>query len=219
MDLISQWWDALPKLLAGLRVSAELLVATVIIGSPLAVALALAQGSRLAPVRWLSFVIVEIGRGIPSLVLLYLIYFGLPQSGILLEAFVAAAIALGLNFAAYTSAVFRSGLDAVPVGQSEAAQALGLSPRVEFLRIILPQAARIVTPPMLGWVIVYFQATSMAFAIAVPELMSSAYSVASSTFQYMSIFVLAGLLYAAFSIPGSQFVAALERRRQSGLSS
>lgn len=212
MNTLSEWWDTLPDLLPGLKVSFELLLATVLIGTPLAIALALAQHSRRTAVRWLGIVLMEIGRGMPSLVLVYLVYFGLPDAGIRLEAVTAASIALGLNFASYTSEAFRSGLEAVPVGQSEAAQALGLSKRVEMQRVILPQAMRIVTPPLISWVIVYFQTTSVAFAISAPELMSTAYSVASTKFTYMSTFVLTGLIYAFFSIPGSRLVAALERK-------
>jgi len=212
MNTLSEWGDLLPELLPGLKVSFELLLGTVLIGTPVAIALALTQRSRRAPVRWLGIVLMEIGRGIPSLVLVYLVYFGLPDAGIRLEALAAASIALGLNFASYTCEALRSGVEAVPVGQSEAAQALGLSKRVEMQRVILPQAMRIVTPPLISWVIVYFQTTSVAFAISTPELMSTAYSIASTNFKYMSTFVLAGLIYAFFSIPGSRLVAALERK-------
>jgi len=207
----------LPQLLPGLLVSFELLAAIVVIGTPLALLLAVAQRSSLRVFRWTGIAFMEIGRGMPGLILVYLIYFGLPVTGLKLEAFAAAALALGLNYAAYTCEALRSGLDAVPIGQSEAAEALGLSRRVAMQRVILPQAVRIVTPPLLSWVIVYFQATSLAFAISVPELMSVAYSIAASNFQYLNLFVLAGVLYAVISIPGSQIVAALEKRQQSAL--
>lgn len=216
VDVISEWPSWARQLLPGLWTSIRLVAALVAIGAPLGLLLALALRSTVKPVKVLAVVIVEIGRGIPALVLLYLIYFGLPQSGIELTAFVSAALALGLNFAAYTSEVFRSGIDAVPVGQIEAAQALGLSRSVQLRKVVLPQAIRIIIPPLLGWLIIYFQATSLAFTVAVPELMSGAYTIATTTFQYLGVFVLAALLYAVICIPGSQLAAALERRQRSG---
>lgn len=216
LDTLAEWPSWLQDLLPGLWVSLKLVATLVAIGAPLALVLALALRSRFKPVNLMAVVIVEIGRGVPALVLLYLIYFGLPQQDIELSAFLSAALALGLNFAAYTSEVFRSGLDAVPEGQVEAAQALGLSRAVTFRKVVMPQAVRIVIPPLIGWLIIYFQATSLAFTIAVPELMSSAYTIATVTFQYLAVFILAALIYAAICIPGSQLSAALERRQHSG---
>jgi polar amino acid transport system permease protein len=214
LESLAQWPELLTVLLPGLWVSVRLTVVLVVIGTAMAISLALMLRSRQRLVRYIGITITEIGRGMPALVLVYLVYFGLPDIGVNPPAFLAAAVALGINFGAYTTDVFSSGFDAVPVGQVEAANALGLGPVVTFFRVVLPQAIRIVTPAFLGWVIVYFQTTSLAFAIAVPELMSAAYTQASATFEYLNTLLLAGLLYAVIAIPGSQLVAALERSQE-----
>lgn len=211
-DFIAHVGTYLPDLLRGVGISFLLLLALVGLGTPLAFMLAIAQRSQSKVLRWTAVVIVEIARGIPSLILLYLVYFGLPTVDILLSSFAAAAVALGFNYAGYVSETVKSGLEAVPQGQSEAASALGLNRFATMRFVIIPQSVKIIIPPFLSWVIVYFQTTSIGFAIAVPELMSAAYSIAAMNFQYLFLFILAGLIYAAISIPGSQFVALLEKR-------
>lgn len=212
-DFITQIGEWIPALLRGLGVSGLLLLTLVAIGTPLAFLLAVAQRSVYAPLRWTGIVLVEIARGIPSLILLYLVYFGLPSAGLSLSSFTAAAVALSINYAGYVSESIKTGLEAVPRGQLEAASALGLG-RVAMARfVVIPQSVRIIVPPLLSWIIVYFQTTSIGFAIAVPEIMSEAYSIASQNFQYLTVFIVAGLIYAMFAIPGSQIVTALERRR------
>lgn len=212
MNILSSLVEYVPKLLPGLGMSFLLLAALVVIGTPLAFVLAFGLRHSAAPVRWITVALVEIARGMPSLILLYLVYFGLPSAGIELTAFAAAAIALGLNYAGYVSETVKSGLESLPKGQFEAADALGLDRWTKMRFIVIPQSMKVITPPLLSWIIVYFQTTSIAFAIAVPELTSVAYSIAASNYQYLAIFVVAGLLYAAISIPGSQIVAYMEGR-------
>lgn len=208
---IPEW---LQTLLPGLWTSVLLTLALLAMGIPLGLLLAIGLSSRLRPVRLLTLACVEIGRGVPALVLIYLVYFGLPQAGLTIGAFAAGSMALAVSFGAYTSEVFRAGLAAVPSGQLEAARSLGLAPAKTFRLVVLPQAIRIVTPPLLGWAIVYFQATSLCFAIAVPELLSRAYTLATTTFQYLGILTLAAALYAVICIPSSRLIARVERRRE-----
>jgi len=209
IELVGQY---LPMLLPGLWVSLQLLAMLVIIGTPLAFILASAQRSRYRTLRGLAIVFVEIARGMPSLILLYLVYFGLPTAGINLEAYWAAVIALSLNYAGYVSQTIKAGLESIPQGQFEAADSLALGRWTQLKYVILPQSFKIITPPLLSWIIVYFQTTSVGFAIAVPEMMSVAYSVAAANFQYLTMFLLSGLIYAVISIPGSQAVSWLENR-------
>jgi len=208
---VPEWLQAL---LPGLWTSVQLTLALLAIGLPLGLLLAVGLSARPRPVRLMTLVVVEIGRGIPALVLIYLVYFGLPQAGLTLGAFAAGSVALAVSFGAYTSEVFRAGLAAVPLGQLEAARSLGLAPAKTFRLVVLPQAIRIVTPALLGWAIVYFQATSLCFAIAVPELLSRAYTLATTTFQYLGILTLAAALYAVVCIPSSRLIARVERRRE-----
>jgi len=197
----------------GLLISLQLTGTLLVIGLPLGTLFALGLGSHNRPLRYAVAAVVEVARGIPALVLLYLVYFGLPQMQLGMDAFLSAAAALGVSFGAYSSAAIRSGLDAVPTGQREAARALGLHGSDEFFRVVLPQALRVIAPPLLGWAIIYFQATSLAFAIAVPELLSRAYTLAVQNFQYFTLLGMAALIYAAVSIPASLFSDYLANRR------
>ena len=129
--------------------------------------------------------------------ILYLVYYGLPKFGISFESLTAACIGLTWNAAAYSSEMFRAGLQSVPRGQIEASQALGLH-RVAHL---LPGAScrrecvrR--SPGLMGLAIQMFQGTSLAYGIAVPELMKTSYAIGSRTFNYLEVFILAGLVYA-----------------------
>ncbi|MGH3661759.1 MAG: amino acid ABC transporter permease [Micromonosporaceae bacterium] len=217
MSSVASWPEWIGLLLPGLQTSVLLTVAMLAMGLPLGLLLALgASATRFPPLQWVTLAVVEMGRGVPVLVIIYLVYFGLPQVDITIGAFAAGSVALAVSFGAYTSEVFRAGLAAVPAGQHDAAQALGLRPRKVLRLVILPQAIRIVTPPILGWTIIFFQATSLCYAIAVPELLSRAYTLATNTFEYFGVLLLAAVLYAAICIPASQFVARIERRRARG---
>ena len=163
-------------------------------------------------VRHITIVFVELGRGIPLLVVLYVVYFGLPDAGLVLESFAAAVLAISINTGAYTSEIFRAGLLSVPRGHIEAAQSLGLNWRDEARYIVLPQAFRTVIPPLVSYSVIVFQATSLGYAIALPELLNSAYQIGSVTFEFLSVFALAGLIYAALSIIVSRLVDAVHTR-------
>jgi polar amino acid transport system permease protein len=213
-SLVSHWPDWIGDLSGGLWVSVKLTLAIVAVGLPLGLLLAVTISVGPAPARWVAVAIVEVARGVPALVVLYLVYFGLPQVHLTLQAFAAATAALGFTMAGYTTDIFRAGIAAVPDGQREAARALGLRHRQELRHVVLPQAVRIVIPPVLGYVVLFFQASSLAFAIAIPELISRAYTTGSSTFEYLNVLILAALLYAAVAIPASQLIDFLERRRE-----
>lgn len=206
------WSTALPSLLEGLRTSLQLTALALGLGLPLGLVLALGAGSASAVVRRTTIVVVEIGRGTPALVMLQVIYFGLPESGLTLTAFVSAGVALALTTGAYTSEIIRGGLQAVPLGQTEASNALGMDRRDLLRHIVLPQGLRIALPALVGFSITIFQATSLAYSIALPELLGRAYSIGSETFLYLSVLTLAGLMYAAITVPSSLFVNRLETR-------
>lgn len=211
-DLWDFWSEWLPTLLGGLKVSVEVTAACLALGVPLGLLLALGVQSKSALWRAIALFVVEIGRGAPALILLQFAYFGLPNAGLALSSFASATLALAWTTGAYTSEIIRAGLEAVPHGQKEAAAAIGLS-RLDALRyVVLPQGLRVAVPPLFGFSILMLQASSLCFAIALPELVSQAYNVGSNTFRYMSILLLAGLLYAVICIPATIAVSALERR-------
>lgn len=206
------WTGLLFDMLPGLGISLQLTAGMLAIGLPLGLLFALGISRQGKLMRYLAVAAVEVGRGVPALVLLYLIYFGLPQTGVTLDAAPATMFGLGFSFAGYTAEVFRAGIRAVPQGQQEAANALGLPRGVIFGRVILPQALRIIVPPLLGWAVIYFQATSLAFALAVPELLSRAYVLATTNFQYLNMLGIAAIMYAAIAIPLSLLTEHLARR-------
>lgn len=209
---IDVWASAWPSLLNGLGVSLRLTLLALCLGLPLGLLLALGAASSRRLLRGATIALVEIGRGTPALVMLQIIYFGLPASGLTLTAFISAGVSLALTTGAYTSEIIRGGLQAVPVGQTEASNALGMS-RWHLLRhVVLPQGLRIALPALVGFSITIFQATSLAYSIALPELLGRAYSIGSQTFMYLSVLTLAGLMYAAITVPSSLLVNRLETR-------
>lgn len=212
-SFLADWAEWIPELLPGLWVSVKLTAVSLLFGLPLGIILAVGTSAPRRVIRYLVLAVVEMGRGTPALVLLYLVYFGLPRAGFTFTTFVSATIALAIGTGAYTSEMFRAGLLGVPRGQYEAAQAIGLSSFKQLLLVILPQAIRISIPPLLGWTIILFQGTSLAYAISLPELTSKAYNIGTITFKYTSVLILAGLMYAVIAIPIAQVVSFMERRR------
>lgn len=209
---LSDWSQHYPALLSGLWVSLRVTALALAIGLPLGLLLALGTNGRKTVLRYATIAVVEIGRGTPALVVLQIVYFGLPTLHLTFSSFIAAALALALTTAAYTSEIIRGGLQAVPEGEVEAASALGMVGRDTLRFIVIPQGVRVAIPPLMGFAILIFQASSLAYTIALPELMSQAYSTGSSTFRYLSILSLAGLMYAAITIPASWLTGRAEKR-------
>jgi polar amino acid transport system substrate-binding protein len=204
--------DAIPLFAKG--------TATTIAVSFLGMGLAIALGSSLAvlrvygakPLAWLAAAYVELFRGTPLLIQLFLIYYGLPNLGIQLDAFVAAVVGLGLNYAAYEAENYRAGLLAVPRGQVEAALALGMT-RVQMARtIVFPQAFRIVIPPVTNDFIALFKDSSVVSVITLVELTKAYGMMASATYNYIGFGLVAAAIYFALSYPTSLFARWVEQR-------
>ncbi|MCX2889511.1 amino acid ABC transporter permease [Pseudomonas sp. DCB_BI] len=213
-ELLTMWMQWLPELWKGFVLSMQVTAVSLGLGLGVVLGLLLALGVS-SPSRWLrypSLVVVELGRGAPALILLQYFYFGLPSVNLTLTSFWAAALAMAYCTAAYTSEIIRGGIESVAAGQTEAAEVIGLN-RFDALRfVILPQALRVALPSLLGFSIMMFQASSLCFTIALPEIVSRASSIGSSTFEYMPVLILAGLMYAAVCAPATLGVAALEKR-------
>jgi polar amino acid transport system permease protein len=197
------------SLLDGLWVSLRLALMTVLLGVPAGFILAMMTGGRSKTVRAIGVVVVEIGRGTPTLVVLQVVYFGLPAT---FGGFVAAFLALAFTTAAFSSEIIRGGLQAVPAGEVEAAEALGMRRWHTLRDIVIPQAMRIALPPLMGFCILMFQATSLAYTIAVRELTAAAKSAANQNFHYFNLFLIAGVLYAVVAIGASLLTEQVERR-------
>lgn len=200
MSIFESWIDYFPDFLQGLWVTIQLTLWALLVGLPLGTFFALLGLHSNKAIRYASIIVVEIGRGIPGLVVLYLVYFGLPQVDVALPAFMAAVVALGFTTAAYTSEIIRGGIKSVDRGQFEGAAAVSLSNAKTMRLVILPQAIKKVIPPLIGFGVLLYQGTSLAYAISVPELLSRAYNIASITYQFTAALLLAGLMYASISL-------------------
>ncbi len=200
-----------PTLLGGLKVSLTLTVLSLAFGLPIGLLLSFGVTAKNRVPRYISVFFVEVGRGAPALVLLQLMYYGLPNANITLSAMASACLALTWTTAAYSAELIRGGMQSVPAGEVEGANALGMSYRDCLRFVVIPQGLRIALPSLMGFAVLLFQATSLAYSVAVPELMSQAYSIGSSTFQYLPVFIVAGLLYAAISIPATWLSVGAER--------
>jgi polar amino acid transport system substrate-binding protein len=188
--------------------------------STLAMALAMALGMVLAvmrvygplPVQWLATTYIEIFRGTPLLIQLYLLYYGLPKLGLQLDAFVAGVLGLGLNYAANEAENYRAGIQAVPKGQMEASLALGLS-RPQILRfVILPQSLRVAIPPVTNDFIALFKDSSLISVITLVELTKAYGMLASATYDYIGLGLVTAAIYLAISYPVSRFARWTEAR-------
>jgi polar amino acid transport system substrate-binding protein len=173
-----------------------------------------------APLRFLAALYVEFFRGIPILLLLWFIYYGLPLmlqswqlgSSAALNPLAVAILGFGLNYAAYESEIYRAGLGAVSVSQWEAAASLGMSPALTFRRIILPQAVRTILPPMTNDFVGLFKDTSVVSVIGVIELTKTYLMLAAGTQRYFEIGLLTALLYLLMSVPLGYLSRSLEKR-------
>ncbi len=190
------------------------------VSMPLAMALglvvALGRMYGPAPLRWALVAYTEILRGTPLMLQLFVIFFLLPEIGLAIPAVYAAIAGLAINYSAYEAEIYRAGLQAVPRGQMEAALALGMSPWLALRRIIIPQAARIVVPPVTNDFIAMFKDTSVCSVITVMEL-TKQYSVQrNDTGATLELAALTALLYLLMSIPLARLASLLERRLARG---
>ena len=162
--------------------------------------------------RALTHVYIEVFRAVPVLTQLFIIYFGLASVGIRLSPIPAALVGFGLNGGSYLTEVFRAGIEAVDRGQTEAALAIGMT-RLAALRIIvLPQALRVVLPSLANFAIGLLKETSLASAVAAPELSFNAGMLVRQTYLSTQIYACVAVLYLAMSLPLSFLTRALERR-------
>jgi polar amino acid transport system permease protein len=199
--------------LEGARASLLLTLVAGVAGLGLGMALALGRISALPPVRWLCFGVIELLRGTPLLVQILFIYYALPILApfLKLDEFSAAAIGLALNVGAYNAEVIRAGIEALPRGQTEAALSLGLS-RLQTLRyIILPQALRIVTPPLINNAVALLKDSSLASSIGLLEVTLAGQRISSETFMPVPVLTTVALLYLVMTTALTLISARLER--------
>lgn len=201
-----------PDLLDGLRTTVLLTFASMALAMVLGLFLALGRlRSRSSPVYWATTVFVELIRGSPLLLQLFYIYYVFPFVGIRMPAIVSGILGLSINYAAYLSEVFRAGILAVDKGQWEAAEAIGLHIRLILRLVVLPQAIRVVLPPVGNYFISLFKDTALVSTISIGELIFRGQLIAADTFKYLQVYTIIFAIYVAISIPASLGVKALER--------
>ena len=186
-------------LIPGIKVTIPLTVLSFAVSLVLGLLLALVLVARIPVLKTIAFIYIWIFRGTPLIVQLFIIFFGLPGLGIMIEAFPAAVLAFGLNLAAYNAEVFRSAIDAIPTGQMEAAYMVGLTYPQAMTRIVLPQAFKIAFPSLFNNLISLLKDTSLASSITVVELFTSAQQIAARTYEPFALYCEAALIYLVFS--------------------
>ena len=181
--------------------------------------LALMRMSRFSFISWVSAIYIEVVRGTPLLVQMFLVYFTLPQLGqyfhtdlLTFEPFTASVFCLAGNYAAYEAEIHRAGLQAVDKGQREAALSIGMSERKSFLLVVMPQAFRIVVPPIINDLIAMLKDSCLASVLGVQELLNTAAKIGKSRFALEKFYVLASILYMIMSLVCYALGKHIERR-------
>lgn len=203
--------SSFPALLRGLVSTLLLGLASIVIGVPSGLAVSLVRLYAPRPLRLLAVGYTDIFRAVPVLVVLILIYYALPFVGVRFSSWTSALAAFSIVMAAYSAEVFRSGIQSVPKGQFEAAEALGLHFGQTLVKVVLPQALRVVIPPTTSNCVSMFKDTSLASAVALPELLKEATD-AQSFFANPTPLIGAALVYLAFLWPMVRLVGVLEQR-------
>jgi His/Glu/Gln/Arg/opine family amino acid ABC transporter permease subunit len=212
MTYLELWQACREELLTAAWATLQLAFGALAIGLVVGLLVALLRMHRSPRLRRLAGAYVELFRSTPALVQLFILYFGLTAVGIEFSSFQAAMIGLGLNASAYLSEVYRSGIQAVAKGQSEAAQTIGMT-RYQTLRwVVLPQAIRIVLAPIGNVAISLLKDTSVASLIATPDLMLRAQDLSSVYFMPLETYLIVGAMYFVLCFPLSMAVRLLERR-------
>lgn len=209
----ANWW---PQIQRAMWVTVQLTVWSFALAVSVGLLLAVGKLSKIRVIRAICTGYIEVTRGVPALAVLFLLYYGLVPMGLVLDAFVAAFIGLGLSAAGYIAEVFRAGIEAIHKGQREAALSVGMTPIVSFRYIILPQALRIILAPLLNMLIILLKDTSIASLISTPELMLRAKDLAMMSFLPMHLFLLAAALYFLMSWPLSIMTRRVEARMSRG---
>src|ERR1700752_3984384 len=193
--------EFVPILMHGVALTIIVTLGSLLLSTLLGLIWAFMRVSGIAPLSWASAAIINLIRGIPIIVLLFYLYFVMPDLGVTLTALQAAILGLGIAYSAYQAENFRAGIEAIDKGQVEAAQAIGMGWWLTMGRVGVPQAVRIVLPPYGNIMIMMLKDSSQASTITVAELALQGKLIASSTFKNTSVFTLVALMYLTMSIP------------------
>ncbi|WP_448034304.1 amino acid ABC transporter permease [Bradyrhizobium liaoningense] len=209
------WHDAaefFPILMNGVALTIVVTIGSLLLSTVLGLVWAMMRVSGIKALSMLSASLINVIRGIPIIVLLFYLYFVMPDLGVTLSALQAAILGLGIAYSAYQAENFRAGIEAIDRGQIEAAQSIGMGWWLTMRRVVLPQAVRIVLPPYGNVMIMMLKDSSQASTITVAELALQGKLIASSTFKNTSVFTLVALMYLTMSIPLILLVRHFEKR-------
>jgi polar amino acid transport system permease protein len=203
--------DSLPALLRGLRNTLVLSFFSILCGVVLGLVVCLIRLYAPLLLRTIAIGYIDLFRAMPMLVILILIYYALPFLGVRFSSWTSAILAFSLVMGAYSAEVFRAGVEGVPRGQFEAADALGLPFLLTLRRVVLPQAMRAIIPPMTGNCVSMFKDTSLASTVALPELLNEATN-SQALYANPSPLIMAAIIYVVFLWPMVRLVSVLEQR-------
>jgi len=209
---LSIFVEVFPFLLHGAWVTLYISLVSSGIGAALGLCVGMARVSRVRAIRATAMTYTEAVRGTPLLMQLIVLYYGLPSVGINLEAIVAGIIGLSANSAAYVGEIFRAGIQSVGRGQMEAAQAGGLTHLQAMRYVILPQAFRMVLPPLTNEFVTMLKDSSLVSTLAIAELLRTGREVVAWKVNVFSPFAGVTLLYLAMTLPLTRLARSLERR-------
>ncbi|MDX8477030.1 ectoine/hydroxyectoine ABC transporter permease subunit EhuD [Mesorhizobium sp. VK24D] len=207
-------WSFTFEILPTLASAAIITVEATLIGFVIAALLGLVLALVRIAIPWTAWpisVLVELIRSTPLLIQIFFLYFVFPKFGVVLDAFTAGVIAIGLHYAAYCSEVYRAGFDNIPRGQWEASIALNLPQWATFRDIIIPQVIPPIVPALGNYLVALFKETPLLSAIAVLELMQTAKIIGSDTFRYTEPMTLVGLFFLVMSLVSAAIIRVLER--------
>ena len=207
--VIESFW---PMFKAGLLISVPLMLVSFALGLVLAFILALMRMSKIKPFKAIAWFVVWVIRGTPLLVQIYIIYFGLPSVGLILDPIPSAILALTISQGAYNSEVIRGALTSIPKGQFEACRALGLNKLQTMGRVVIPQAALVAVPALSNSFISLLKDTSLVSTITVAEIMMTAKGIIAVQFQPLLFYCEAGFVYLIFSTVLTRLQGMLEKK-------
>jgi polar amino acid transport system permease protein len=203
--------ETLPLILSGLMTTLTLGFTCIAAGFIAGIALAMLRLYAPQPIAFLTVAYIDVFRSIPVLVLLFVVYYALPFAGIKLDSFSAAASSISMISAAYSAEIVRAGIQAIPVGQFEAARARGLHFYSTMRKVILPQAIRIVVPPLTSNAINVMKDTALASVVAMPDLLKQA-NQAQALAANPTPLIVAAAIYLIILLPLVRLVGMLEKR-------
>jgi polar amino acid transport system permease protein len=202
----------LPFLIEGMWLTIAVTVCALVLASLMGLVWALLRTSGIRCLSAPTRVFVELLRGVPILVVLFYLYFVMPDLGVDLTAFQAGVLGLALTYSCYIGETFRAGIEAVDCGQTEAAKSIGMKHGLMMRRVVLPQAVRIIMPPYANNVVMLLKDSSQVSVISVTELTMQGKMLASSNFDNLTVFSLVAILYLCLAVPLNLIMRRVEHK-------